>query len=195
MTSKDSDSRRLFVALDIPREIGQLMPMIKSVVQTPLQEVRWLSGYHLHLTLSFLGNVNDRDIGQLVLDLKATALGAPIKLSVENTGIFPDTKHPRVLWLGIEQGHHELIDLQKTVDQMTLPYKASGKKEHFVPHITIGRVNHRVRSGGLDLGPFLNTVYAPLHFTVDHIKLYESNLTPQGARYTVIDRFNMIETA
>ncbi len=188
---KPIQSKRIFIAVDIPKGVGNLMPMIKSFVPTPLGEIRWLSGWSLHLTLSFLGDINDEKIPEITDALSQIKPGGPIPVSIENTGLFPDEKNARVLWLGIKKGHQELSDLQKSVDKALLKYKSSGELDNFVPHITIGRVNHTVRPGALDFSMFLNVEYTPIKFTLDNFVLYESQLLPAGAKYTAIKRFTL----
>ena len=66
-------------------------------------------------------------------------------------------------------------------------FKSSSKKEHFIPHITIGRTPRSY--GKIDVLPFQEYVYSPRELDVNFIALYESQLLPQGADYKVLTEF------
>ncbi|NOZ08429.1 MAG: RNA 2',3'-cyclic phosphodiesterase [FCB group bacterium] len=189
------NTKRTFIAINIPRAVGKLMPMITSVVKTPLAEIRWLSGFHLHLTLLFLGNIEADLIAVLSEKLRRINAGPRISASIEGTGIFPDEHHARILWLGMRNGSAELISLQKSITRAVADICPQNPRDSFKPHITIGRVRPKVKPERIDFIPFLNTVYNPIHFTINEFILYESILTPDGPRYTALEKFPLIQNS
>ena len=110
-------------------------------------------------------------------------------LSVNGTGIFPDSDTPKVFWLGIEEGYDELSDTQSIVDELSSEYKEIQREEIFVPHVTIGRINPAKKSTKFNVSTFLNAVYSPIEIPINIVNLYKSFLTPNGPRYTVIAEF------
>ncbi len=175
--------------------MGKLMPMIASVVKTPLAEIRWLSGFHLHLTLKFLGNVETDDIPKLAEQLRGIGTFPRIPVSIEGTGLFPDERKARILWLGIRKGAAELISLQQSITLALAETYPPDPRDNFKPHITIGRVRPKVKPDKIDFTPFLNTVYNPINFTINEFILYESILTQDGPQYTVLEKFSLIQNS
>ena len=107
------------------------------------------------------------------------------RASIEKTGVFPSTRHPKIFWLGI--GEKKMIALHEQIKNAMTPFKEGQKKEYFSPHITIGRAARF--SGKIDVLPFLEYVYSPRELDVNSVALYESQLQSQGAEYKVLNKF------
>jgi 2'-5' RNA ligase len=184
-----SDSKRVFVGIDISRKFSQLIPMLKTTVGESEGDIKWISGKNLHLTLSFLGNIDDTKIDSLISNLQEVKKLPEFTLSVNGTGTFPDSEKPKVFWLGIEEGYDELSDTQSIVDELSFEYKETQREEKFVPHITIGRIHPAKKNTKFDVTTFLNAVYSPIEIPINIVNLYESCLTPAGPRYKILAEF------
>ncbi len=185
----EQHSRRLFIAIEMPRRVSQVIPMVKSVISAAPQDIRWVLAKNLHLTLSFLGNVSEDRIPELIQTVKSGIRQDSFNVKISGTGSFPDSRHPKVLWLGIDQGKFELAQLQGSLDPKMMPFKASPKKDHFKPHITIARIKSRISADALRLNDFLSVEYEPIRFTVNQVELVQSELLQTGAKYTVLEHF------
>ena len=184
-----SESKRVFFGIDLSRKFSQLIPMLKTTVREQDGNIKWISGKNLHLTLSFLGNVNDSKIDSLISDLQEVKELRKFTLSVNGTGTFPDSESPKVFWLGIEEGYDELSDSQSIIDELSFKYKETQREENFVPHITIGRIKQAKKSTKFNVTTFLNAVYSPIEIPMNIVNLYESRLTPDGPRYKILAEF------
>ena len=184
-----SESKRIFVGIDLSRKFSQLIPMLKTTVGELESDIKWISGKNLHLTLSFLGNVDDSKINSLISDLQEVKELPKFTLSVNGTGTFPNSESPKVFWLGIEAGYDELSDSQSIIDELSFKYKETQREEIFVPHITIGRINPAKKSTKFNVTTFLNAVYSPIEIPINIVNLYESRLTPDGPRYKILAEF------
>ena len=184
-----SESKRVFVGIDLSRKFSRLIPMLKTTIGEHEGDIKWISGKNLHLTLSFLGNIDDSKIETLIADLQEVKALAKFTLSVNGTGTFPNLETPKVFWLGIEEGYDELSDTQSIIDELSFDYKETQREEKFVPHITIGRINSAKKSTKIDVSTFLNAVYSPIEIPIDIVNLYESRLTPDGPRYKILAEF------
>lgn len=165
------------------------MSMISSTIETGYKEIKWITGTHLHITMAFLGNVNQSRIPVLIKKIKETSLVEPFEMSVEGTGVFPNDSFPRVFWLDINNGKHGLEGLQKRLDRIVMDFKENPRKERFVPHITIGRIHPGANPSKLNISNFLNALYEPIKIDVNSVQLYESKLTPEGPIYTILEKF------
>ena len=184
-----SESKRVFVGIDISRKFLQLIPMLKTTVGELEGDIKWISGKNLHLTLSFLGNIDESKFEMLISNLQEVKKLRKFTLSVNGTGIFPNPSNPKVFWLGIEDGYDELSDSQSIVDKLSFEYKETQREEKFIPHITIGRINSAKKSTKIDVTTFLNAVYSPIEIPINIVNLYESRLTPDGPRYKILAEF------
>ncbi len=178
---------RLFICMDTPAEVKKavadlqirLRPLAKGLVSWPRQE-------GLHLTLKFLG---DTDAGrrEIAAELvrRAAAEAGPFEMSVGGVGAFPNFKHPRVFWIGIQEPTGKLISMQKRIEKDFSAQGFSAEERPFSPHLTIGRVKD---SRGLgDLCCELEKTDLPvMTFIAKEVILMRSELRPDGAVYTPV---------
>ena len=181
---------RAFIAIELPDELKfQIVRAQRELAKLlPSGAVRWTMPEQLHLTLRFLGDIPVADLGLLEAALRRACVGhAPFELSAEDFGVFPDSCHPRVLWLGLGGDTATVCQLQAAIQRAT---SAWGELETrpFQPHLTLGRVKplrpDQLRRLGEGIGG-----YAPGRLGVFHVKrvtLVRSELTPAGTHHTAL---------
>lgn len=177
--------RRLFVGLTLPEQ-----------VESPLLESRrsWQNlpgarfARELHLTLKFLGNVGESDIPKIVSALESAAKGLdPFTLSVGGLGCFPNARRASVLWRGVDQGFNEISEAAAQVERAVEPLGFPRETRPYTPHITLARLRP-----AFDARSWLAKADGsapPPPFQVDQFHLIQSDLRPDGARYTSLRRF------
>ena len=148
--------------------------------------VKWVSGDGIHVTLKFLGDVEDEREGDLVAALRRAAVGArALSLALEGFGAFPDPERPRVVWAGIAP-EPALEILQHRVEQEFAPLGFPTEARAFRPHVTLGRAARDARPR--DFAGFAEAL-GGLAFTrtalVGALDLMRSTLQPGGAVYQV----------
>jgi 2'-5' RNA ligase len=187
---------RLFVALDIDPGIRQRITEFRNQMRLLAPDVRWVAPETFHITLQFLGETKRLDEIQRALQ---TVRGAPIELSFRNAGFFPSGKSPRVFWVGIE-ADERLPRLASSIGQALQPLGFEQDAGPFKPHLTLARAGSgRPRPvAGERSAPALQQVRAKLEtleqlefgtMTAHEFYLYESKLSPTGARYTKLSRY------
>jgi len=169
---------RLFVAVDLPErirdDIGALCEAIPGA--------RWTPDAQLHITLRFIGEVDNVAADRIDSALRTVAF-TPFTLRLKSTGFFPPRGRPRILWCGVA-GNEPLMELQKRTER-ALTAKAGlppeGRK--FSPHITIARLDD---APDAKLAAFLsaNALFETEDFAVSEFSLYSSELKRGGAVYT-----------
>src|SRR5580765_2293543 len=100
----DTSAFRLFVAISLPDEVKAEVARAQQEMRCALPGgiVRWTKREQFHLTLKFLGNVEVARVNALTTALRsAVGAFAPLQLRAVRIGFFPDTRFPRVLWVGI----------------------------------------------------------------------------------------------
>ena len=187
---------RLFVALDIEREIRQRISEFRNQMQPLAPDIRWVSPETFHITLQFLGETKKLDEIQQALK---TVRSGSVELTFRNAGFFPSAKSPRVFWIGIEADQN-LQGLVNSIGHALQPLGFQPDAGAFKPHLTLARSGsgrpHRVP--GERSAPALQLVRARLEtlgrlefgtMTAHEFYLYESKLSPSGSRYTKLSRY------
>lgn len=173
---------RLFVAVDVPDD---LRDRIEREVVDPLRpevpDARWTRPEGRHLTLKFLGNVDEERVEELSGLLERAASGhAPFEAGFAALGGFPNVRRPRVLWVGVGEGAEPMAELAGSVDEAVSELGFDREKRPFHGHLTLARFKRPGPIGELPEVPVPDE-----RFAVDEIVLFESKLHPKGARYSV----------
>ena len=146
-------------------------------------DVAWVAETNLHVTLKFLGQIEETRAGAVAEALASVAARTPaFALDVRGLGAFPTPpSRPRVLWVGLEPAI-PLTALAREVDSALAALGFARESRSFAAHVTLGRVRESRRN------PALAAALArPTHcgrLTVSRVSLMRSELHPHGARYT-----------
>ena len=172
---------RLFVAIRPPRPIRELL----LGAMGGIRGARWQSEDQIHLTLRFIGEVDRHLAG----DVHA-ALGAihhpGFAIAIKGLGTFDRRGQPETVWAGVAP-HAPLLTLHKKVDQALARVGVAPDQRAYLPHITLARLKRGSGSvkGLLEQSGGLSSP----SFAVDSFALFESRLTPDGAVYSVVERY------
>lgn len=144
--------------------------------------VKWVRPEALHLTLKFLGDVEDAREPELRTALAQAATGAPgVTVHIEGFGVFPDFRRPRIVWVGVEPDP-ALELLQHRVEQVFAPLGFPTEARPFRPHVTLGRGDLTGIESSLAALAFTATTIVP------DLDLMQSTLQSGGAVYQVKHR-------
>ena len=179
-------SKRIFLGIPVRVNISTMVEMIKTTVDAPYGDIKWVYGKNLHLTLAFLGNVEEIQINEISQSLEELNFGSPFNCVLSHTGVFPNPAEPSVFWLGIDKGKDQIIDIVEQLNEMLKKLKLPFEEKPFIPHITIGRVKNKENSWKIDTNTYLNAVFSPTRFPVNSVHLYQSELTQQGVKFKTI---------
>lgn len=179
---------RAFIAIDIPPEIKQaISSQTASLRKESGRAVRWVAVENIHLTLKFLGEVSSANLERLAQAVQSEcAQTAPVTVSVESLGCFPNPRRPRVLWVGLVVPP-SLNRLQRQVEASTVRLGYASDDKPFSPHLTIGRVREQAAPEEIQTLRSLleqTTVASLGTFTVNEVHLYKSDLKSDGPVYT-----------
>ena len=154
-------------------------------------DVRWTRPDNIHLTLKFLGDIEEGKADIIAERIEAICKGRlAFKLSVSGTGVFPNSRSPRVLWAGIEL-NDEIIAFQKGIEEAMASLGFEPEKRRFSPHLTLGRFrSSRAKQALLDkLDSARENIFGIMD--VNSVLLMRSDLGPGGAKYTIIATINL----
>jgi 2'-5' RNA ligase len=166
---------RLFVAVPLPPPLRDRL----AAHARPLPGVRWLPAGNLHLTVQFLGDVEEDMLPELTRALAQTCRAQPgFELGLQRLGPAP-ARSPRMVWAWLEPDQR-LVQLTEAVAAAAAPFAPAARPpraEH--PHVTLARLHGRPPPGIPD-GPLDGRV------RVAACELVQSRLEPGGAAYTAL---------
>jgi len=168
---------RLFVALELPSAVRESL----SALQGGVPGARWTTQEQMHLTLRFIGEV-DEDIAHDIDDVLAAIRTPSFALEVAGVGEFGG-KNPRALWAGV-RANEPLLHLQKKVETALQRIGLPAEMRKFAPHVSLARLKAAPRD---KVAQFLahNALFASGSFPVDHFLLFSSHLSHNGSIYHV----------
>lgn len=184
---------RTFIAVELDQALRrQALGLQKQLARIAGSDVKWAEPENLHVTLLFLGEVNDVEIPRIFrIAEQAAVCQPPFTMSLEMLGAFPSIHHPRVLWIGVGSGAQELIALHDRLEPplSELGYRREERK--YTPHITLGRV--KAPGGQSRLSSFLaqHSGFRAGSMLVEELALMASELTPSGPLYTILGRAHL----
>lgn len=125
---------RLFVGIELPEEVRDLI----SDLEAPLPGVRWIANDNLHLTLRFIGDIENRQARDLADFLSSVEVDA-FEMRLDALGTFGN-RDPRTLWAGVSAGP-ELDALARAAERAARAAGLKAESRNFKPHVTIARLN------------------------------------------------------
>ncbi len=167
---------RLFVALPLPDAVAQSL----FLVQSGLHNARWRKRENLHITLRFIGEVENHIAAEI--DDMLSAIKAPgFDVQLHGMGSFGG-RNPHSVWAGVapDQG---LNHLQRKIEAALQRIGLPPEQRKFKPHVTLGKLRATPRQ---DIINYLadHALFSTASFTVKDFTLYSSHLSPNGSLYT-----------
>ena len=137
---------RVFIAIDIDEKIkkalSDLQQQLASSADVKKSDVKWVNPENIHLTLKFLGEIEDAKVVEICNIVKDVASRhRNFELDVESVGCFGG-KSARVLWVGTGQGCDNLLRLQKDLDEQLALAGWPKDTREFTGHLTLCRIRN-----------------------------------------------------
>lgn len=180
---------RTFLAVELDEAVRSAIVDLQEELAAVGTEVKWTEPENLHVTLLFLGEVEDREVHRVCRIAETTAAGhAPFRMAVEQIGCFPHERRPRVLWVGIGAGTQELVALHDALEPPLMELGYRREERRYTPHITLGRVKSDRPVESLQRALARRTAWQGGEMMVQEVAVLSSELTPEGPLYTVLSR-------
>lgn len=179
---------RTFIGVEIPDDQ-------KKIVVNSIQEfkrlnlpVKWVEYENLHITLKFLGEIDENKLIQILPVLSSISNRTrSFTMQLENFGCFPAIRNPRVLWIGISQGSDESISLASDLENSLVKYGFKKENKKFHPHLTIGRIRTFCK-----VDDIINRTIKTESFNINELILFKSTLLSAGPIYEKIKTFPLL---
>lgn len=180
------DKIRTFISIDVP---------ITDEIRSILRDLKLTDGIRpspesqIHITLKFLGDTDSRKIPKLCEKLKIAFEGKErFDLCMKGIGMFPNSRNPRVLWIGFDDGAL-LRDTADLVNSVVNSMNLTADDKPFSPHVTVGRFDGKADISGI-LSKYMGAEFC--RFTCSRINVMKSELSPKGAKHSVMGTVELI---
>ena len=179
---------RTFIAIPLPEAIRAKVEKLLSDLRKTDAAVRWVPACNLHLTLKFLGDVEEARLEDLFVAIrKATEGIEPFGITLKGLGAFPNIRQPRMLWIGMDVPE-AMQRLYENIGEELSRLHFPKETRRFSPHLTIGRVKAERGTERL-MSVVERTNFGPETVSVARIVAMKSDLRPTGAVYSALEKF------
>jgi len=188
---------RTFIAIELPGNIKASLVRWQEKLKTAQADIKWVEKNNIHLTLKFLGEINEDKIAEISVILEKIAKISPsYQATISNLGGFPKIEYPRVIWAGLGKGDQETKDIVKHIENSLEEIGIPKEDRLFASHITLGR--SRSEKNQKKLGELLGKLKAEFtnmeSFEVRKITLFKSQLSSKGPTYQAIREVSLKNT-
>lgn len=183
---------RLFISVNLPASIKEEICNRITALKIELErDIRWVREENWHITLKFLGELEEKDLGRIKeIILSAANNKKQQSISFSRIAAFPAIENPRVLFVGIGDSNNILQELYRELEK-----HFSGDAGSYTPHLTIGRVKDKTdrRKVASILKEYRHLDFSDLEMKVNKISLMESILMRKGPLYNELFSVKLME--
>jgi 2'-5' RNA ligase len=175
---------RGFIAIEIP--VAPSIIEFENAIAKTSADVKLVEPENIHLTLKFLGDTTEDKIDAISHVIEESVENIkPFMLTLKGTGVFPNEKYVKVIWVGIVDGDN-LSRIAQSIDERLIPLGFNKEQRGYSAHLTIGRVRTAKNKDQL-----LTVIqkYEEKEFLqqeIHAVTLKKSDLTPKGPIYTTL---------
>ncbi len=178
-------SIRTFISIELDEETHSELSSLLSALAESDADVKWVAPEVIHLTLKFLGYIDEAKVKEVQEILSAVVKNfKPFALTLKGIGAFPKLDYPRVIWAGVNEGKSETELIAKELEDKLEKIDIPKEDREFHPHITLGRVKSPKNKDKLKSIIEITKFEPCSKINVDHLTLFKSQLSANGPTYT-----------
>jgi len=180
---------RAFIAVEFDPAIRERLAEAATRLRAASSGVKWVGLEQMHLTLKFLGEVEESAVDEVAVVMAEAAAGvAPFEVRVAGLGAFPPHGAPRVVWAGLDDSAGHLKGLHVRLDSGVAELGVEREGRPFAAHLTLGRVKDPRASQGVRSAIERETAAEFGVQRVEELVLFQSVLSSSGPTYTPLRR-------
>jgi len=175
---------RLFAGIAVPDSHRQQL----AAMQNGIKGARWVEPHNLHLTLRFIGEVDESVAEDLTTALDVVRAD-PFELTLKDIGTFG--RPPHSVWAGVEDAPAGALGhLQSVVESIVVRAGLAAEGRKFSPHVTLARFKPSISQERLGAFVEAHAGLALPPFEVNGFTLFESHLSHLGAQYAAYAEYD-----
>jgi 2'-5' RNA ligase len=178
---------RLFAGLSIPILLRQRL----ALLQGGIDGARWTDRENFHITLSFIGNV-DEVMAEAAHDALTMIRTETFRLELKGTGSFAQGEDLKVLWVGVEK-NEVLFRLKEKIDRAFEKAGVPFENRKYVPHVTLARFRASVNEAEIARFMQTHTLFSGDPFEVEDFILYRTHQTKNGSAYEELAHYPLVQ--
>ena len=183
---------RTFICFELPKDVTIKLRDLILYLKTFGRGVRWVRHDGIHITLKFLGDVEETQIDRIAERLRTIANDfAPFSLTITGKGAFPNFRRPRTFWLGLSAPENTILSIQERIEEALEQEGFERDNRRFTPHLTLGRVKFPDRTISKIAAELERMKVEEIEFDIREIVLMKSDLQPTGAVYTPLHKIEL----
>jgi RNA 2',3'-cyclic 3'-phosphodiesterase len=180
----DGGAQRLFLAVEVPRSVGQVVAEAIQPWREAFPDARWVPSADWHVTLRFLGRTRLGLLPWIEEKVRGVAAThAPTTIRVEGIGAFPSVRRARVLWAGIDPPDGLAALVADLGTELSAEFRAEIRRFH--PHLTVARSEPPLHLPS----SYADTPLSSDAFVADRVVLLRSHLRGRSQKYESISTF------
>jgi 2'-5' RNA ligase len=184
---------RSFIAVNLTDEVRASLARVEEELRRTGANVRWVASQNFHLTLVFLGYVDQDKLGEIAAAIRTAVAGIkPFDIEFVGVGGLPSPSRPRVVYVGVKDEQGGLTKLNAKISAAMKAFDVKIEDRKYVPHMTLGRVASPQNMPALieAFKKLANRDCGILH--VASVELMLSDLSPSGPVYTVAAKVELV---
>jgi RNA 2',3'-cyclic 3'-phosphodiesterase len=187
---------RMFVGVELDERVKDAVAAIGESLRRDLGQrvnARWVPAANLHITLWFLGEVDESRADSTMRAVNRPFDEAAFEVGLSGLGAFPPSGPPRVLWLGLSAGAQSLARVHAELGTRLEPIRYEAERRAYSAHLTIARVKDVARGvSGRDIRSILQARPADAgSCRIENVTLFRSRVSSKGATYEVLQRVRL----
>ena len=180
---------RVFIAIELPVSVRKWAVGLQQSLSGKDIDVRWVKLPHVHLTLKFLGEVQDRLIPEICDCVKGVSQSCePFSMKLSDLGAFPNVENPRTLWIGVAQGSDQLLALHGKLENELEKFGFVPEARRFTPHVTLGRIRNVASKTEIAGKLRMSNTSESEAVSVTELAVMSSELSSEGPQYRRMGR-------
>ena len=184
-------SFKCFISLAIDQSLkNELRRLIRDFDRSDAfsdSNIRWVNPDSMHMTLKFLGKVEDRDVPEICIALTKAIESIPsFEYQVNGLGTYPETGAARVVWAAVDEGQEALAEFADTIDQAMNKIGFMLENRKFSGHITLARIKDRKTGHYINEHKEDMPDYSPCQQIASRIELLQTGRSRDGVEYTTM---------
>jgi 2'-5' RNA ligase len=181
---------RTFLGIDVGAKIRNRLVALQEDLALDLPQVKWVEPDNLHVTLLFLGEVDQREVLDICRAAQKAVVDMPaFTMSVEGTGCFPNARRPHVVWVGVGKGVQEVCAVHDAIEKPLVNLGCYRREARaFTPHVTLGRIRGEAPGDAVAQALAKHSAWNGGEVLVRDVHVMSSELTGDGPIYTVMSR-------
>ena len=189
--------KRTFIAVDIDEPARKNLAELRYKFDDPRCKINWVSPENLHVTVKFLGDVEDNLLPKVCDAIgKTVSQSGPLEFDVRGVIAIPTLRRLRMLWAKVDEPTGRFIDIFNKIESALEPLGFPRENRSFSPHITLARIKHIPKNVDIEntMGKSFEQ-YADTDFgfvSAPGITVYTSELTPAGPVYAPIAKPTLV---